>query len=68
VLTVLDGPSLRFQLSEPGSVTAVVNGQAISLGSASGAFALAWSGGPVTSFTVQARDAAGNAGAAVSWP
>ena len=67
-LTLLDGPSLRFQLGETATITAVVNGQSIVFSQPEGAFQIPWAGGPVTSFTAQARDAAGNAGPAVSWP
>jgi hypothetical protein len=67
-LTVLDGPSLRLQVSEPASVTATVNGQPTSLADARGAFSLPGSGAPATSFAAQARDAAGNVGPGVSWP
>jgi hypothetical protein len=67
-LTLLDGPSLRYDLGEAATVTAVVNGQSISLSQLRGQFQVPWTGSPVTSATVQARDAAGNAGAAVNWP
>jgi hypothetical protein len=68
VLTLLDGAGLRFDLSEPATVTAVVNGQSISLTQPRGQFQVPWAGGAVTSLTVQPRDFAGNAGAQVSWP
>jgi hypothetical protein len=68
VLTLVDGPSLRLQVSEAAGVVVVVNGQAITINDARGVFNVPWAGGPVTSFTAQARDAAGNAGAIVSWP
>jgi hypothetical protein len=68
VLTLLDGPSLRFQLSEAASIAVVVNGQAVVVDQARGTVTIPWSGGPVTSFTAQARDAAGNSSAIVSWP
>jgi hypothetical protein len=68
VLTVLDGPGLRFDLSEAATVTAIVNGQSISLSQPRGQFAIPWTAGAVTSFSVQPRDLAGNAGAAVNWP
>jgi gliding motility-associated-like protein len=68
VLTLLDGPTLRFDLGEAATVTAVVNGQSISVSQPRGSFTIPWTSGPVTSFTAQPRDAAGNAGATVSWP
>jgi len=67
-LTLVDGPTLRFDLSEAATVTAVVNGQTISISQPRGSFTVPWAAGPVTSFTAQARDGAGNAGATVSWP
>jgi hypothetical protein len=67
-LAVLDGASLRFQLSEPATVTAVINGQTVSAAEPAGVFTFPWVGPPVTSWSVSARDAAGNASAAVSGP
>ena len=68
VLTLVDGASLRFDLSESASVSAVVNGQAIVVSQPRGAFSIPWTTGPIGSFTAQARDAAGNPGAIVTWP
>ena len=68
VLTLLDGLSLRFDLSEPASVAVVVNGQAVVVSQPRGTFSIPWTAGPVTSFTAQARDTAGNAGSIVTWP
>jgi N-acetylmuramoyl-L-alanine amidase len=68
VLTLLDGPSLRFDLNEAASISAVVNGQAVAVNQPRGTFTIPWSGGPVTTFGVQARDAAGNVGSIVTWP
>ena len=62
VLSVVDGATLRFDLSEAATVTAVVNGQSIAVSQPRAPFQIPWTAGPVTSFTVQARDAAGNAG------
>ncbi len=67
-LTLLDGPTLRFQLSEPATLTAVINGQTVVSAEPAGVFTFPWVGAPVTSFSVSSKDAAGNAGAAVSWP
>jgi hypothetical protein len=67
-LTLLDGATLRFDLSEPATVSATVNGQTIAISQPRGQFQIPWTAGPVTSFTAQARDAAGNAGPVVSWP
>jgi len=68
VLTLLDGAGLRFDLSEAATVTAIVNGQSLSLSQPRGQFTIPWTAGPVTSFTVQPRDLAGNAGTAVNGP
>jgi len=68
VLTLVDGPTLRFTLGEAATVTAVVNGQTVAVPAQPGSFAVPWSGGTVTSYTVQARDAAGNLSATVSGP
>jgi gliding motility-associated-like protein len=67
-LVLVDGATLRLDASENVTVTAVVNGQTISFTAPRGQFTIPWAAGPVTSFTAQARDAAGNAGTAVSWP
>ncbi|MEI8104589.1 MAG: peptidoglycan recognition protein [Actinomycetes bacterium] len=67
-LTVVDGPGLRFQLSEAATVTAIVNGQPVSVAAPAGSVTVPWTGGPVTSFSAQARDSAGNLGATVSGP
>jgi hypothetical protein len=68
VLTLLDGPSLRFDLSEAATVTVVANGQTIVASQPRGAISIPVPSGVVTSFTAQARDAAGNAGPIVTWP
>ncbi len=68
LLTLLDGAGLRFALSEAATISVVVNGQSLALAQPRGAFAIPWASGPVTSFTAQPREAAGNAGAVVSWP
>ncbi len=67
-LILLDGPTLRFQLGEAATVSVTVNGQSFAVSQPAGVFSIPWAGGPVTSFTAQARDAAGNAGPVVSWP
>jgi hypothetical protein len=67
-LTLLDGPGLRLDLNEGATVSAVVNGQSIVLSQPRGQFAVPFTAGPVTSFTVQARDTAGNLGPVVTWP
>ncbi len=67
VLTLLDGSLLRFDLSEAATVSTVVNGQSLAFTQPRGTFSIPWNGGPVTSFTAQARDAAGNAGSIVTW-
>ncbi len=68
VLTLLDAPSLRFQLSEPATVTAVINGQTVTASEPAGVFTFPWVGPPVTSLSAQAADAAGNASAPVTGP
>jgi hypothetical protein len=68
VLTLLDGPTLRFDVSEGATVTATVNGQSITVGPPRGTFNIPWTGGPVSSFSAQPRDAAGNAGPIVTGP
>jgi gliding motility-associated-like protein len=67
-LTVLDGSALRFDVGEAATVTAVVNGQTISVSQPRGQFTIPWTLGQVTSVSAQARDAAGNAGPTVTWP
>jgi hypothetical protein len=64
----VDGSTLRFTLGEAATVTAVVNGQTVVATAAAGSFTVPWSGAAVTSFAVQARDAAGNAGPPVTGP
>ena len=68
VLTLVDGASLRFTLSEAASVSLVVNGQPLAVSQPPGSVALPFTGGAVTPLTAQARDAAGNASTAVTWP
>jgi N-acetylmuramoyl-L-alanine amidase-like protein/flagellar hook capping protein FlgD len=67
-LTVTNGAGLGFGLSEPATVAGTVNGQAVSAAEPAGAFTFPWSGTPVTSFSLQATDAAGNASPVISGP
>jgi len=67
-LSVVDGTSLRFAVGEAATLTAVVNGQTVVVPVAAGTVAVPWSGGAVTSFSAQAKDAAGNASATVTGP
>jgi hypothetical protein len=67
-LTLLDGPSLRFQLSEPATLTAVINGQTVTAAEPAGVFTFPWVGPPVTAYTVSAKDSAGNSSATITWP
>jgi hypothetical protein len=67
-LTLLDGQSLRFQLSEPATLTAVINGQTVTAAEPAGVFTFPWVGSPVTSYTVSAKDPAGNSSATITWP
>ncbi len=67
-LVVVDPSSLKFTLSEAAVVTAVVNGTTITVNAPAGTVTIPWSSGPVTSFTVSARDGAGNTSATLSGP
>jgi flagellar hook assembly protein FlgD len=65
----LNGPALQFQLSEPGTVSGTINGQPVTATEPAGTFTFPWTAGvPVTSWSLQAKDAAGNASAVVSGP
>jgi hypothetical protein len=66
---LLDLATLRFQASEPATVTLLVNGQPRDVAAPRGTFTVPWTGpGPVTAVSAQPRDAAGNAGAIVKSP
>jgi hypothetical protein len=67
VLTLLDPARLRFQLSEPATVTLLVNNQRIVKVEPKGAFSVPWVGAVATVSAV-AQDAGGNIGAAVKSP
>jgi hypothetical protein len=67
-LTLLDAATLRFQLSEPATVTVTIDGQAVVRQEPQGAFTIPWQGGPVATISAQADDAAGNLSATVSVP
>jgi N-acetylmuramoyl-L-alanine amidase/FlgD Ig-like domain len=67
-LTVVTGASLTFQLTEPATVAGTINGQAVSAAEPAGTFTFPWTGAPVTSWSLQAKDAAGNPSAVVSGP
>jgi hypothetical protein len=60
VLTLLDAATLRFQLTEPATVTVTVNGQVAVRPEPAGVFTIPWQGDPVTTISAQADDAAGN--------
>ena len=60
VLTLLDAAALRFQLTEPATVTVTVNGQVVVRPEPAGVFTIPWQGDPVTTISAQADDAAGN--------
>jgi hypothetical protein len=66
--TVLDAPSMRFQSSEAVTVTGTVNGQPVSVAEPAGVFNLPPVSSPVTTWSLQAKDAAGNASPVVNWP
>jgi hypothetical protein len=66
--TTAAGASLTFQLSEPATVAGTINGQPVSAPEPAGTFTFAWTGPPVTSWSLQAKDAAGNASGVLSGP
>ena len=66
VLTLLDARTLRFSLSEPATVTVLVDGQTrLVHGEPKGAFTVPYAGA-VTQVSAQAQDAAGNTSAPVT--
>jgi hypothetical protein len=66
VLTLVDAKRLLFTLSEPATVTLLVNGQTrIVVGEAAGTFGVPFAG-QVTSVAAQAQDFAGNVSPTVS--
>jgi hypothetical protein len=66
VLTLVDATRLAFTLSEPATVSLLVNGQTrIVVGEPAGSFTVPFSG-PVSSVVAQAQDLAGNLSATVS--
>jgi hypothetical protein len=67
-LAAVNGAALQFTLSEAATVTAVVNGQTVTLAEPAGTITIPWTGGAVTSYSVSARDAAGNVSPAVAGP
>jgi hypothetical protein len=67
-LTLVDATTLRFQLSEPATVTATINGQVVVRPEPAGPFAIPWQGGTVTTVAIQADDAAGNVSASITSP
>jgi hypothetical protein len=58
--TPVSGTTLTFQLGEPATVAGTINGQPVSAPEPAGTFTFAWTGPPVTSWSLQAKDAAGN--------
>jgi hypothetical protein len=67
-LALLEPARLRFQLTEPATLTLLVNGTPFAYSAPKGAFAVPWTGGTVASVSAQARDAAGNTSAIVKSP
>jgi hypothetical protein len=67
VIRLLDLATLRFQLSEPATLSLVVNGQALEMAAPAGVFNVPFSG-PASFASVLPRDAAGNVGALVKSP
>jgi hypothetical protein len=66
-LALVDKATLRFTLDEPGIVTVLVNQKTrVVLQEPKGAFRIPFDGGPVTQFSAEAQDAAGNLSAIVS--
>jgi N-acetylmuramoyl-L-alanine amidase len=67
VITLLDLATLRFQLSEPATVSFVVNGQQLEMAAPKGVFTVPFTG-RATFASALPRDAAGNVGALVKSP
>jgi hypothetical protein len=67
-LTVVTSASLTFQLTEPATVVGTINGQAVSAAEPAGTFTFPWTGAPVTSWSLQAKDAAGNPSSIIGGP
>ena len=67
-LTLVNASVLTFQLTEPGTVAGTINGQPVTAAEPAGTFNFPWTGPPVTSWSLQAKDAAGNPSAALSGP
>jgi hypothetical protein len=67
-LSVVTASTLGFSSTEPVTVAGTINGQAVSAAEPAGTFTFPWTGAPVTSWSLQARDAAGNPSAVVSGP
>src|SRR5439155_8641026 len=67
-LAVVNGAALQFQLSEPGTVSGTINGQPVSAAEPAGTFTFPPIGVPLTSWSLQANDAAGNASPVVNGP
>jgi hypothetical protein len=65
-LGLVNGAALTFQLSEPATVSGTVNGQPVNASEPAGTFV--FPGAPATSWSLQAKDAAGNQSAVVSGP
>jgi hypothetical protein len=68
LLELLDPARLRFRLSEPATVTLVVNGSRIVKAEPAGVFNVPPGVAPVQSLSAIATDAGGNVSATVTWP
>jgi N-acetylmuramoyl-L-alanine amidase len=68
VLDLLDPATLRFRLSEPATVTLVVNGTRIVRVEPAGVFTVHRGSVVVRSLSASAADAAGNVSSTVQWP
>lgn len=68
VLTVVNGATLSFSISESATVTVLINGAATTLVAGPGAFQLPPPATTPTLVSAVATDAGGNVSATVSWP
>ena len=67
-LAVVNGAALQFQLSEPATVTAVIDGQTYTASEPAGTFTFPYVGAPPGSWSITAKDAAGNSSAPITGP
>jgi hypothetical protein len=67
-LTAVTGSPLTFQLTEPATVAGTINGQPVSAAEPAGTFTFPWTGPSVTSWSLQAKDDAGNVSSVINGP